>query len=633
METSGRRARKIREAILGYLMVLPAGIITVMFGLWPVAYGFYISLNRQRLGQDPRFLGLENYVTALGGVAYVLGLALVVIFSGLAIRYWRKARQALGEHGGNLYLFMLPGFALMLGAVLMIVHLLRQDLGLGGFALIALVVGGASAAAIWQFRPHTHNGEHLFRALQIGLLVWLAVGMFYLIMGQMLSSLSIVTEMAEAITRRVAGPASLLNQIIAVAIALAAGAVAWRLWKARRRASEREQHNLHKAFTLGLIAVGVVFVLSTLTVVTSLNAYADLIPILNDMDEEDYDEFVLEDARYEEADLDQDEFIEMLVIWPQTVLIGAGVLLVGLAYLAWQRANRAEGKLRTAGIIAIALCMMLGGWMLITAVPQALASGDTDYQYSLLVTATYSLGTIPFQLGLGLFLAYLLFYGITRGMSFYRMIFFLPYIAPTVATATVFTTIFSVRPTSLANQFVNVFGMQPLEWTKESNGIYQILAENILGTDVQLQPFLQGPSLAIVSIIIFNIWVFSGYNAVIFMAGLGSIPSALYEAAEVDGASRWQVFRHVTLPMLSPTTFFLTMLSIIGTFKAFSHIYVLRDFEARGAADTASIYIFDSFYNGGKFGYASALAFVLFGVIMILTLVQNRLSGERIHYG
>jgi len=150
---------------------------------------------------------------------------------------------------------------------------------------------------------------------------------------------------------------------------------------------------------------------------------------------------------------------------------------------------------------------------------------------------------------------------------------------------------------------------------------------------VVLPDFLVGPSLALISIILYNIWVFSGYNAVIFLAGLGSIPGDLYEAAKVDGAGRWQSFRRIIFPLLSPTTFFLTILSITGTFRAFTHIYVMRQAAARGTADTTSVYIFVQFWQFNQWGYASAMAFVLFGIILILTLVQNEVSKERVFYG
>jgi multiple sugar transport system permease protein len=145
--------------------------------------------------------------------------------------------------------------------------------------------------------------------------------------------------------------------------------------------------------------------------------------------------------------------------------------------------------------------------------------------------------------------------------------------------------------------------------------------------------FIEGPSLALVVIILFNIWSFVGYNAVIFLAGLGGIPHVLYEAVEIDGANRWQSFRHITLPLLSPTTYFLSLLGVIGTFKAFTHIYVLRQEAALRSVDTISLVIWDELFTKSEYGYAATLAFVLFGVVLILTIINNKAQGERVFYG
>ena len=323
----------------------------------------------------------------------------------------------------------------------------------------------------------------------------------------------------------------------------------------------------------------------------------------------------------------------MLVLWPQVVSISLGFLLMFAAYRTWRSAARQEGSLGMTGFLLLAIVLAIGGWLLIGEIPQALSLGDTGYYASLLITTAYALGTVPVQLGLGIFLAYLLFYEVSFGKSFYRMVYFMPYIAPTVATATVFGIIFSSRDYSLANRSLGLLGIPAQNWLLESKGVFQIIAEMVAGPGVHLPDFLVGPSLALVAIILYSIWVFAGYNAVIFLAGLGAIPGDLYEAAKVDGAGRWAAFRKITFPLLSPTTFFLTILGITGTFRAFTHVYVMREAAARGSADTASVYIFVQFWQFNQWGYASAMAFVLFGIILILTLVQNEASKGRVFYG
>ena len=150
---------------------------------------------------------------------------------------------------------------------------------------------------------------------------------------------------------------------------------------------------------------------------------------------------------------------------------------------------------------------------------------------------------------------------------------------------------------------------------------------------VDLPGWAAGPSLALISIALYGIWTFAGYNTVVFLAGLGSIPTELYEAASIDGAGRWHQFRHVTLPLLSPTTYFLTLIAVIGTFKAFTHLCVLRSNAALGTTDTASVVIFNEFNRNTRYGYASALALILLAFVLVLTFINNRVAKEQVFYG
>ncbi|NDJ61374.1 MAG: sugar ABC transporter permease, partial [Chloroflexi bacterium] len=165
-------------------------------------------------------------------------------------------------------------------------------------------------------------------------------------------------------------------------------------------------------------------------------------------------------------------------------------------------------------------------------------------------------------------------------------------------------------------------------WLMEPRGILHML----FGAD--LPAWLAGPGLALVAILIYNIWVYTGFAAVIFLAGLGNIPRELNEAARIDGASGWQTFRHVTVPLLSPTIFFQVLIATIGTFQAFTNIWLMRQAGAYNAVDTVSIYIFQNIRSAHPdYAYGSALAFVLFFVILLLTLLQNRVVGRRVFYG
>ncbi len=310
-----------------------------------------------------------------------------------------------------------------------------------------------------------------------------------------------------------------------------------------------------------------------------------------------------------------------------------GVIIFLAAWLLWEDYIRpsncdiSAGRKLTMRIIRW-LAILIGLWIAVYGLIGMVHSGDEKVFNGFLYTVYYSIGTIPLQLAISLVLAYILFQKI-RGQELFRMLFFMPYIAPSVATAAVFTTLFTPRPEGLVNRLITTIGIPAQKWLFEASPINVIIA-NMFG--FHLPVWLGGPSMAMVSIILYNTWVFFGYYTVIFLAGLGNVPNTLYEAAKIDGANQWVLFRRITLPLLSPTTFFLSMIGVIGTFKAFNHIYVMRVPAALGTVDTVSIVIFDQFFNATRYGYASAIAFVLFAVILLLTILQNRVFGRKVFY-
>ena len=247
--------------------------------------------------------------------------------------------------------------------------------------------------------------------------------------------------------------------------------------------------------------------------------------------------------------------------------------------------------------------------------------------HSLGVTATYALISVPVQLGLGLLIAYLLFQKI-RGQQAFRVLVFLPYITSTVASAAIWSQLYSPDK-GLINAALKGIGLQPLKWLGETQGIFGLMAKTV---GLTLPGWASGPPLALVSLIIYTTWVFVGYDITIFLAGLGNIPADLYDAAKVDGASGWRLFRYVTFPLLSPTTFFLLIFTVIGTFQAFNHIYVMTQGGPADATKTASILIFEQYFQFNRAGYSAALSFILFAVILVLTVIQNRYAGSRVVY-
>lgn len=323
----------------------------------------------------------------------------------------------------------------------------------------------------------------------------------------------------------------------------------------------------------------------------------------------------------------------------------AAILLAHWLWLSAFRTHRGSWLRAATALVLLAAGVTVAlGWRSMMA-----TTGEEAFLRSIIVTLFYALGTVPLQIVLALVLAYLLFQNI-RGREGFRMIYFLPYVTPMVASAVVFAELFSPRGSSLspgnasvANKFMNVLGLEPQRWLFEPRPVLELLlGEQLarfnawlqgLGLSWQLEGLWLGPSLALFSIILFGIWTYTGLNVVIFLAGLGGISKQLYEAAEIDGANSAQQFWHITVPLLSPVTFYLTLLGFIGTLQAFTQLYVMRTPFARDTVDTASIVIFDTFYKLNNFSLAAAESVLLFVLILFLTAAQQRMFGDRVFYG
>lgn len=316
-------------------------------------------------------------------------------------------------------------------------------------------------------------------------------------------------------------------------------------------------------------------------------------------------------------------------IWPQVITISGGLILLVIAWMVWNGAPKEDSNRRFWLRIFGALTLLVGGWLLIGEIPTIVASGDEDLWSGLKVTAFFSLGTVPFQLAFSMFLAILLFQKL-KGSEVFRMIFFLPYVTPFIASATIFKQMFSNRESAPINYLLKSVGFLPQKWLFESNGVFEIIAA---GQGWDWPAWAAGPSLALIVIIVHSIWTYVGYDTIIYLAGLVNIPNELNEAAEIDGASKWDIFRNITFPLLSPTTYFLSLIAIIGTFKAFATIWVFRESLAQGTVDTFSVAIFVEFFEKLRYGYASAMAFVLFAIILSLTYINNKVQGSRVFYG
>lgn len=318
-------------------------------------------------------------------------------------------------------------------------------------------------------------------------------------------------------------------------------------------------------------------------------------------------------------------YVKLFGSWNNFALAAMGIAFFALAFFLWSKGLKSKRLGVRLSQLLGAVALLVGGAIFTTGWAQMSKTGDPAFLRSLVITLYYALASVPLQILIGMFLAYLLYQNI-KGKDFFRLVFFLPYVLPSVATAVVFQIIFSKSEYSFANQVLAFFGVNALKWTYEPKTVLSLLGFSTKG-------FLAGPSLALVTIVIYGLWTFIGYNVVIFLAGLGNIPKETYEAAEMDGATRSQKFWKITMPLLSPVTFYLTMISFIGTFKAFNHIFVMRTLSAKSSVTTTSLLIFDRFYTDGNYGMATSMSIVLFLVILGLTFTQNQIMKKRVFYG
>lgn len=216
---------------------------------------------------------------------------------------------------------------------------------------------------------------------------------------------------------------------------------------------------------------------------------------------------------------------------------------------------------------------------------------------SMLNTLIFSVVVIFFRVGLGLAIAYAIYSTLVTHKSFFRAVYYMPVVTPMVAVA-----------------FVWKFMYNPQIGT----------INQIFGLDVN---WLMNPKTALLAVMIMTIWKDFGYAVVMYMAGLYSLPADALEAAKVDGASAWQTFRYITLPLLKPMTLFVVITSIISYIQAYVQILIMTEGGPGTATYLASYIIYDEAFVKYNFGYASALSFVLFVITAVFTWLSFRVSG------
>ena len=240
-----------------------------------------------------------------------------------------------------------------------------------------------------------------------------------------------------------------------------------------------------------------------------------------------------------------------------------------------------------------------------------LLTHDPIFRKTLWNTAYFTVTIVPLQLAFGLALAVALNRAI-RGVTLYRLIYFMPVVTTIVAAALVFQWMFN-RDFGLISAMI---------WR---------LAE-VTGLPISPPDWLNSSAWAKPAVVILTLWKNTGFTMVIYLAGLQAVPEELYDAAKVDGANAWQRFRRITVPMISPTTFFLLVIQMIGAFQLFSEPYVMTRGGPAQATLTIVYYIYQNAFEFGRMGKASAMAWVLFTLVFTFTFIQTRLQRRWVHY-
>ncbi|MCC5889733.1 MAG: sugar ABC transporter permease [Alkalibacterium sp.] len=233
----------------------------------------------------------------------------------------------------------------------------------------------------------------------------------------------------------------------------------------------------------------------------------------------------------------------------------------------------------------------------------------TDDQFWLAIRNTFIfvLGVVPTSIIISLGIA-LMLNKIKLLSSFFRSIYFLPFVTSTVAISIVWSWIYHGRY-GLMNYFLSQFGVDPIA-------------------------FITSPDYAMLSLVIMAVWRGLGFNIILFLVGLNNIDENYYAAAKIDGAREMNRFFHITVPLLGPTTFLVSVMGVINSFKVFDEVYALfqsRPGPARSAL-TVVYYIFQKFYEENQYGVAAAAGIVLFLIILVFTLIQMAFNKKFVHY-
>ena len=231
--------------------------------------------------------------------------------------------------------------------------------------------------------------------------------------------------------------------------------------------------------------------------------------------------------------------------------------------------------------------------------------GDAQFYRTLANTVIYVVCTVGFGVSLGLAAALYLSKK-TRVNSFLQSVAFTPYIVSLASIAMLWMWLMN-KDFGLLNAVLAFVGAPPVDW-------------------------LGNPRIALASLILIAVWKSVGYNALILVSALQTIPPYLYEAAKLDRAGAWSVFRKITFPMISPTVFFLTLVDAIASFKVFETIQIITEGGPQNATNTLVFSLYEYGFRFYKVGYAAAIGVVLLAIILIFTALYFKVLSKRVHY-
>ncbi|MEW6170506.1 MAG: sugar ABC transporter permease [Candidatus Omnitrophota bacterium] len=227
-------------------------------------------------------------------------------------------------------------------------------------------------------------------------------------------------------------------------------------------------------------------------------------------------------------------------------------------------------------------------------------------------TIFYVVGVVPPGIILSLLLAVAINQQI-KFKNFFKTMFFIPTITSVVAISVIWKWLFAGEKYGLINHYLIKLGMQPVDW-------------------------LMNPNWTLPAIMIMSIWAGLGYNIILFLAGLKTIPLTFYEAADIDGASPWKKFWHITLPLLRPTMVYAIIILTIASFQVFEQVYIMTAGSEGGIGGvldsglTIVAYLYDMGFQKFMMGYASAVAYLLFAAIFVITLINMKVVKSKVEY-